>query len=1072
MPLGKIARFIPFCPQRSEKILDSPRPNRVQSCQLEVRYRLFGPVGRVLAVAVVASLFLGLGAKCEVPIDHAERMAKGTQLFRTEVRGFLVEHCLDCHGGSKTKGDFDLSTRDGLLHSGEDGVAVRPFSAAESRLVKMIRHEIDPNMPKKKPRLPDSVIVSISNWIDLGAPYDAPLVAGKSKSDSAPAISDLDRTWWAFQPLKQVTPPPGASNPIDSFLLRAAEHKGLTFGPLEDRRKLIRRATLDLTGIPPSPEQMDAALADQQPDAWSRFIRRLLDSPQYGERWGRHWLDVARFAESSGFEHDYDRPNAFHYRDFVIKALNSDMPFDQFVRWQLAGDEFDPGNPLALMATGFLGAGVFPTQITANEVERTRYDALDDMLSTTGSAFLGLTVGCARCHDHKYDPIPTRDYYRLLSTFTTTVRANVDLELDPDHSGEVKKQFQDEQKALETNLTAFETTGLVHKFDAWLNSGAAFHNATVSLLDVSSITSEAGATFKKLDDGSWLAEGNNGASDTYLITGVAKGGALTGLKLEALTDPSMKQKGPGRADNGNFALSRISITAQSTAGGPAQEIKLSKAEATHQQNGSSLSVASALDSDPHSGWAVDSGGIGKDQAAVFWFAEPVQSDTPVKLVVKLEFAVNTGHNIGRPRLSFFSGGDPALNAEVVPPAIAALKPLLGNADQRAKLSQSDRSALFAWWKRSEPDWLALKSKVEEHAKHVPVTATPVLVCAEGYPPLVMHSQGPPFLNETHILKRGDVNQKVELAAQGFLQVLSRDANANRWSWAPPAGARYSGRRRSLANWITDVERGGGALMARVAVNRLWQHHFGRGLVATPNDFGKTGAQPSHPELLDWLAGELIRNGWHLKAIHELMMTSVAYQLKSGADERTLASDPDNRLFLRRIPQRLEAEAVRDSVLAVSGLLDPRMFGPGSMDEDSLRRSIYFTVKRSRLMNSMVVFDAPEPLTSQGIRPATTVAPQALLMLNSPQVRRWAESLMTRVVQKQPVDSVDFRRCIDQVYLLSLGRHPRPSELTEGVEFVERGKREYAESGITDAAPRALTDFCHAILGLNEFVYLD
>ena len=916
------------------------------------------------------------------------------------------------------------------------------------------------------------------------------LAAGAAKPAPAPAENDgtrlpgkplphdksraveSDRKWWSFQPLAKVKPPSDAAHPVDAFLIQAAKVKKLTLNPAAERRRLIRRASLDLTGIPPTPEEIDAFVSDTKPRAWERVVQGLLASPHYGERWARHWLDVARFAESSGFEHDYDRPNAFHYRDFVIKALNSDQPFDEFLRWQLAGDEFAPGDPLALMATGFLGAGVFPTQITANEVERTRYDALDDMLATTSSAFLGLTVGCARCHDHKYDPIPTADYYRMLSTFTTTVRANVDLELDPAAAAREKKKFQEEQKQLEATLTAYETKDLIEKFDAWLAAGTTFPATAASLLDVTGIVSRSGATFQKLNDDSWLAGGKNAAADLYTVSATTPLRHLTGLKVEALTDASMKKKGPGRADNGNFALSRITVLAQPLAGGEPRELKLIRAEATHEQNKTSLSAASSIDADPKTGWAVDAGGIGKDQAAIFTFEAPIDFEGGAMLTLKMEFGVNTGHNIGRARFSVFSGIEPSLTSEVLPAAVAALAPQLGDPELRSKLDPAPRATLLAWWKSREPGWRALKAGIEARAKKTPNTKTPVLVCAEGYTPLVMHSQGAPFFKETHLLRRGDVNQKQGVAEQGFLQVLMRDTGMNRWQWTPPAGAPYSGRRRTLANWLTDSEQGAGALVARVAVNRLWQHHFGRGLVATPNDFGKTGAAPSHPELLDWLAGELIRNGWRLKPIHELIMTSAAYQQSSAAPAAKIAADPDNLLFLRRVPQRLEAEIVRDSALAVSGLLDTKLFGPGALDENSRRRSLYFTVKRSRLMNSMVVFDEPEPLVSQGTRPTTTVAPQALLLLNSPQARGWARALAKRAESEAKSGPANPDPLIARAYQLALGRMPALAESAIALAFVERGAKEYADADKANPRSLALADFCQALLGLNEFVYVN
>jgi mono/diheme cytochrome c family protein len=1018
-------------------------------------------MGEVRMKAFLFLPFLTLAAGAAVPPDHAEKMARGLELFRAEVAPLLKEQCVKCHGGEKIKSDFDMATREGLLRGGMDGVAVVPFRAGESRLMKLVRHEDDPHMPEKKPKLPEAAIAKIAAWIDLGAPYDTPLVAGKTPPRDRSVVTEEDRKWWSFQPLASVQPPAGAAHPVDAFLLGAAKAKGLGFNPPADPRALIRRAALDLTGLPPTPEEVEAFVAAPEQN-FAGVVDRLLESPAYGERWARHWLDVARFAESSGFEHDYDRPHAFHYRDFVIQALNADMPFDQFARWQLAGDEFAPGNPQAMMATGFLGAGVFPTQITANEVERTRYDALDDMLSTTSSAFLGLTVGCARCHDHKFDPIPSQDYYRLLSTFTTTVRSNVDLDLDPAASAKARAAFEGETARLNGELASFEKGELRKKFDAWLATNPTLPAAAWNLLDVERMASKAGATFRKLEDDSWLAEGTNGASDVYTITAKSAARAITGLKLEALTHATAPHQGPGRAANGNFALSRIRITAQPLGGGPARDVKLTSPQVTHQQNKDSLSAASSLDDNPKSGWAVDGGGIGKDQAVAFSFAEPVDFEGGARFVITLEFDVNTGHNLVRPRFATCSGAAPDLKATALPAAIAALAPKLPS------LSAAERDVLFAWWKTRDPGWRERNTRLAEHAKKPPIKGTPVMVCAEGYTPIVMHSQGAPFFNETHILKRGDPTQKQSVAAQSFLQVLMRGADEKHWAWSPPKGAPYSGRRRALANWMTDVDGGAGALMARVAVNRLWQHHFGRGLVASPSDFGKTGVPPSNPALLDWLAGELIRGGWRLKPIHRLIMTSAAYRQSSAAAPAKVAADPDNALFLRHVSQRLESEAVRDGILAVSGALDRTMFGPGTLDENSKRRSIYFTVKRSRLMNSMVVFDAPEPLTSQGARPTTTVAPQALLLMNSPQARQWASAFARRV--RDETKSGDTAKLVARAYLFALARPPREAETQEAAAFLTAGTAAYQQAGKPNAAELALTDFCQTLLALNEFVY--
>ncbi|HWB02248.1 MAG TPA: PSD1 and planctomycete cytochrome C domain-containing protein [Verrucomicrobiales bacterium] len=998
--------------------------------------------------------------KAQLPADHAERMAKGLDMFK-EVSGLLKEHCVKCHGGEKTRADFDLATREGLLAGVKDGVTVVPFNAAGSKLMKLIRHEEEPSMPDKKPKLSDATIAKIAAWIDHGAPYDAPLVAGKTPPRDKSKVTAEDRKWWAFQPLANLTAPADASHPLDAFLLSKAAGKKLTLNPPAEPRAFVRRAFLNALGLPPSPDEVETFAREYAANAEAAVATltdKLLASPQFGERWARHWLDVARFAESSGFEHDYDRPNAWHYRDFVIRALNSDMPFDQFVDWQLAGDEFAPGNAEAMTATGFLGAGVFPTQITANEVERVRYDALDDMLSTTGSAMLGLTIGCARCHDHKYDPIPAQDYYRLLSTFTTTVRSNVDLDTNPQRTAEALAKHKAEHDRLTSELSAWETATLQPKFDEWLRSNPELNAKSPWVLAGGTITSKGGAQFKALPDGSWLAEGPNAASDTYVIT-ASSASPVTALKLEALTDPSMKGKGPGRASNGNFALSRIRVTAGPNDGGKAQEVKLAPGAFTHQQNADHLSVAASLDNNASSGWAVD-GQIGKNHAAIFTFADPATIPGGAKLTVTLEFAVNTSHSIGRPRLSLCTGGAPVLDATAIPAEIAALAPKLNT------LSATERTTLFNWWKQNDAAWKEKERKVAEHTKAAPKTLQPVLICAEGYEPLVMHSQGPPFLKETHILKRGDTNQKTATATQSFLQVLMRDAEEKRWAWKPSEGSKSSGRRRSLANWMTDVEHGGGALLARVAVNRLWQHHFGRGIVSTPNDFGKQGTLPSHPELLDWLAGELIRNGWKLKPIHRLIMTSAAYRQSSAASPEKLAADPDNSLFLRAMPRRLEAEAARDAILSVSGQLDLTPFGRGTLDENSRRRSIYFTVKRSQLVNSMVVFDAPEPLSSQGQRPTTTVAPQALFLMNSPQARNWAGTFATKLMEEKTPEARVHAAC-----LRALGRRATPDELAAVLPFLEKQSALHRASGQSDPDRESLTDYCQALFGLNEFLYI-
>ncbi len=735
---------------------------------------------------VVALVFTGSSRADEpaIPANHAEAMKEGLALFKEQVRPVLVKHCLDCHGGKATKGDFDLSDRKPLVDSGaiEGG-------AKGSQLIAVISHTEEPHMPHKAPKLPDADIARITRWVELGAPYDRSLTDKKIKAlaiTRPETPTDADRDFWSFRPLKPAAPPEvknasWVKTPVDRFILAALDAKGIAPNAEADRRVLIRRLSLDLLGLPPTPEDVDAFLADNQPDAYDRLVDRLLASPRYGERWARHWMDVARFAESHGYEQDYDRPYAYHYRDFLIDALNRDIPFDRFVQWQIAGDELAPDDPQALAATGFLGAGAFPTQLTEAEFESARYNELDDMTATTGVAFLGLSVGCARCHDHKYDPIRSNDYYRMASIFSTTIRG----EIDP-----------------------------------------------------------------------------------------------PGLKT---------------GDKGD----KIQVTAEGF---------------------------------PH-----------------------------------------TKHH----------------------------------ADDR------------------------------------------------GFP----H-----FYPKTFQLLRGDVAQKQGEAAPGFLPILMRDGKAAEyWRADPPTGStRSSYRRAGLARWLTDTDLGAGSLAARVIVNRLWQHHFGRGIVATPNDFGAQGEPPTHPELLDYLALDLVRNGWTLKRLHKLIVTSAVYRQDSQSDEARASLDREDAYYWRRAPQRLEAEPIRDALLFVSGRLDSTFFGPGSLDESMTRRSVYFRIKRSQLIPTMMLFDWPEHLVSIGQRPITTTAPQALMFLNSPLGRKSAEGLAARLPTENPVR---------EAYRLCFGREPTADESRLSATFLDGQADVYRREGKADPNRLARVDLCQALMSMSEFIYV-
>lgn len=971
-----------------------------------------------LIILITALMSFAIGNE----LDHASKMASSQKIFSDEVRGILIDRCVKCHGGKKTRSGFNLTTREELLLGGDQGVAVIAGEPNESPIIKYLRHTEEPFMPPKESRLPDPLIEKIEKWIALGAAYDKPLLDNATKQNEGPMeVTDEDRSYWAFAPLKTDFPS-GAK--IDDYVKT---------DELSSPRTLARRLYFDLTGLPPSPEEVNQFINDNSPESHSKLVDRLLESKQFGERWARHWLDIARFAESHGFEQDYDRNFAFHYRDFVIRAFNENMPYDQFVRWQIAGDELAPSNPMAMMATGFLGAGVFPTQITISEAERVRYDAMDDMLATMGSAMLATTIGCARCHDHKYDPIPTKDYYRMLSAFTNTVRSDINIDigsLDNKGNDELTQKIKRAKDARDD----YANKGLITAFRSW--NKERLKTKTVStkkpqwdILSPKSLLSQGGATFSSQSDGSHLASGKNPAFDKYTFITSAPTDNLRAFRLEALAHKSMKSGGPGRANNGNIALSDLKVTC----GG--RPLKLANPRATFEQH-KSLSVSAIIDDNAKSAWAIDPQ-FGKDHAAIFEITNPQDCKAGEDLVFVLKFENNTGHNIGRLRLSS-SAHEPKIltfskeNASPEELATNQIDKLIKAA--KGKFDNKLRTKLLEIYKPLDEKWRELDSNFTKLESEQKKTITKVMVCSDGnkVKPMRHHTSSgsiPNFYKQTHFLKRGDTRQKGEIATLSFLQVLTR-GNVPR-----PEKSRSA-----IADWITDSENGAGHLLARVIVNRIWQHYLGKGIVATPNDFGFQGERPNNPALLDWLAHELIDKKWNLKHIHRTILNSDAYRAN-------------------RMPRRLEAEAIRDNALAVSELMDKKMYGAGTLKEEMLRRSIYFKIKRTKLVPIMQSFDWPDSLTSLGKRSVTTTPSQALIFINDPNMRRLAEGFAKRISGKSDP--------IKEAYQIAYGRLPSDIELSAAVAFIEKQQKSHDSN-----KHKALSDFCGALMSANEFIYIE
>jgi len=1028
-------------------------------------------------------VILPLGqALADVSPDHAEKMAKGLKLFQSGVGRALKQNCVKCHGGEKTRGEFNLTTREGLIKGGSEGAAIVPGNANASRLLKLISHAEKPFMPAKGDKLSPVLIEKIAAWIDTGAPYDQPLT-GANLAVGEMQITDSDRQYWAFAPLKKTATPKVKNdawpeNEIDRFVLAKLEAAQLQPNRRAKNRTLLRRVYFDLIGLPPTPQETDAFLvaADGNPRAaLESVVDRLLNSPHHGERWGRHWLDLARYADSFGFEQDTDRNHAFHYRDFVIKALNNDMPYDEFVRWQIAGDEIEPNNPLAFMATGFLGAGVFPTQLTEKEFESARYDELDDMVNTIGTAMLGMTIGCARCHDHKFDPIPTRDYYRMVTTFATTIRSEIDVDLNPAKTRAALAKWQIEHEVLGQALAKWERDLLPARFEQWAKNLPAKVESEFKwmVLDQPDFKSLNGAGIEPREDGSFLLKGNNPKDDRWVATAETSAATLTGVRIEALSDPSMKRNGPGRAENGNFALSDLRVFAESLDGSSKRvAVKLVNPQATFEQNKGGLSVASSIDDNKRtSGWAVDLGGIGKDQAASFEFRSPVSHPSGTKLTLELDFFTNTRHTIGRPRFAITGQPKPiSLKGSALSASLAKLQQAVRDAVDFSELGDDKRVELLKSYRVIDVEWQKRNADVQAHLATKPKPETiKVQVSSEGYKPIGHHADGrgfPHFYKDVHLLKRGDPNQKQEKMSQGFLRVLMRSKKTEQhWQQPRPEWARTSFRRRVLADWLVDTDHGAGQLLARVIVNRLWQHHLGRGIVGTPSDFGLQGETPTHPGLLDWLAGELINNGWRLKPLHKQIIMSATYAQSANFSQAKAQVDPGNRWHWRRTPHRLEAEPIRDSLLNVSGLLDTTMFGKGTLDPSMKRRSIYFQIKRSKLIPTMQLFDSPEPLIGQGTRPSTIISPQALLFMNNGQVREAALTLV-RSFERQPTESA-----VNNGYQAVIGRAPTQAEQQATAEFIKTQELAYLKSGRKDGRKLALADFAQVLFGLNEFVYV-
>jgi hypothetical protein len=799
--------------------------------------------------------------------------------FADDVQPIFQSSCWKCHGSGTHLSNLDLTSKDSASR------VLAPGDLAKSRLYRLIAGLERPAMPMGGTLTPQQV-ETLRLWIDQGAPWES---TGK---------------YWAFE-----KPVAASGKSIDDFVKQALNARGLKPAPVADRRTLLRRAYLDLIGLPPTPAETDEFLNDRSPGAWEKLIDKLLASPRYGERWGRHWLDVARYADSNGFEHDFDRPNAWRYRDYVIRAFNQDKPFDTFLREQIAGDELPAVTPDSLIATGFL-RNYAKVGFREKDNPENRFDYLDDMIGTIGRGVLGLTVQCARCHDHKFDPISQRDYYRMQASLFGYVEVD-----HPLTSREAAEAYEKKKTEIDTRIKLVR------------------------------------------DD---LRELERPYREKLLP---AKYQRFPQNVQEAIATPENKRT-PGQTLLAGQVIRTVSVS-------DAEINRVMKPEDTARK-----------------------------QILIAEIAR-IEKERPKPIPVAM------GITDGDYRFTPDGPGD---------------EPAPGKGVKEAALEGS------------------------------------FLHMGPG------NYQPPP----SYLLLRGDPNSRGPEMQPGFLSAI---VYGNPPTALPPASGHTSGRRRALAEWLTSADN---PLTARVMVNRIWHHHFGRGIVPTLDNFGKMGEMPSNPELLDWLAVEFRNRGWSIKQMHRLIMTSEAYKRASEFnDAADSEKDPQDHFLWRYPMQRLDAEIIRDSILAVSGGLNLEMFGKPvfpmlqtdllksmsngiwkqSTDGPAVwRRSIYVYRKRGLPFPLLDIFDLPNQNISCGARNISTVPTQALMLLNDDFVIQQSQLFANRLREAAP----DPEKQVDLAYRIALGRPPAEAELRMNLDFLKT---------------RQLTDFTHVMLNLNEFLYL-
>ncbi len=959
-----------------------------------------------------------------------EKSAAQTPIdFNRQIRPILSESCFTCHGPDEKerKAKLRLDTREGGLKELRDGgFAIVPGHANKSELlVRITTKAASERMPppKTNKRLTPEQIDLLRRWIDEGAKWSE---------------------HWAFvapkrSPLPRVANPTWPRNAIDHFILARLERAGLKPSPEADAIRLIRRVTLDLTGLPPTPAEVDAFLADKSTNAYEKVVDRLLASPHFGERMAVEWLDAARYADTHGYHIDAGR-DMTRWRDWVITAFNENLPFDRFTVEQLAGDLLPGATVRQKVASGFnrnhminFEGGAIPAEYHNNYIV--------DRVNTTSTVWLGLTTACAQCHDHKYDPISQKEYYQLYAFFHNVPengldgsRGNAAPVLKAPTPAQAKRLRELDAAIQETERKlATPDPKLDEAQAAWERTALGGRTEWV-FLDLKKAESRGGAKLTPQSDQSLLASGPNPATDAYTVVLESSNERnFTALRLEALPHKSLKGQGPGRSVNGNIVLTDVRLSYQpANKSKPPTPIKLKAASADFSQQ--DFPIRNAIDADPKSGWAIYPE-VGKAHSAVFEFERPVELGCGLMLTVTLDFQSQYGqHQLGCFRLSATTSANPH-NSDTLPANVRAALTV-----PRANRTAAQEADLRLYYRSQVAAGAQLKGQLaklrQERAE------------VEKQMPTTMVMQEMPTPRDTFMLLRGEYDKKgakVTAATPASLPPL-------------PAGAPLN--RLGLAQWLVDPSH---PLTARVAVNRYWQQFFGTGLVKTAEDFGAQGELPSHPELLDWVAVEFMQptsgplgsggKKWDVKALVRLIVTSATYRQSSAVTPALLAKDADNRLLTRAPRLRLQAEFIRDQALAVSGLLNREIGGASvfpyqpaglwqelasrsdsknwsaqffvqSHGKDLYRRTMYTFWKRTSPPPTLVTFDAPDRETCTVRRSRTNTPLQALVLLNDPTYVEASRKLAERMMKQ--AESTDER--IAFAFRLATARRPSAKEV--------------------------------------------